>query len=180
MIIPTEQWKIVAGFTGYEVSSHGWVRTYRPVNGRGPFLREPREINPRAITGKPYLRVTLTNNDGRQVTRRVHILVLETFIGPRPTQEHQTRHLDGNHKNNRLDNLLWGTVQENSDDRLAHGTQVRGEKVGIAKLTEQQVQEIKAAIPFWKKGMATSFANKFGVGRTAITEIRKNNTWRHV
>ena len=175
-----ERWKPIPGFSGYEVSTYGRVRTYRPANGRGAFLNEPREINPRTITGKPYLRVTLTDNDGQQVTRRVHILVLETFIGPRPTQEHGTRHLDGNPKNNHLDNLLWGTAQENADDRLAHGTQVRGKKVGIAKLTEQQVQEIKAAIPFWKKGMATSFANKFGVGRTAITEIRNNNTWRHV
>ena len=180
MKIPSESWEIIAGFTGYEISTHGRVRTYRPVNGRGPLLTEPREVRPRSVKGKPYLRVTLSDNDNRQVTRKVHILVLETFTGPRPSPEHETRHLDGNHTNNHLHNLKWGTIQENADDRVAHGTQVRGILVNHARLTESQVQEIKQAIPVWTKGMDTQFAKKFGVGRTAIANIRSGKTWRRV
>lgn len=180
MIIPTEQWKIVAGFTGYEISSHGRVRTYRPANGRGPLLNKPREVKAKPISGKPYLKVTLTNNAGLQVSKKVHILVLENFVGKRPSIEYEGRHLDGNSFNNHLHNLKWGTTQENADDRLAHGTQVRGEQVAISKLNPEQVQEIKSAIPKWKKGMASEFAKKFGVGRTAITNIRDGKTWRHL
>ena len=180
MKIPSERWEIIAGFTGYEISTHGRVRTYRPANGRGPLLTEPREVRPRSIKGKPYLRVTLSDNHNRQLTKKVHILVLETFVGPRPSPEHETRHLDGNHTNNHLHNLKWGTTQENADDRIAHGTQVRGILVNHVRLTEKQVQEIKQAIPNWERGFTSIFSKKFGVSRSTINAVRDGITWRHV
>jgi len=183
MLIPVlgmEEWRKVPGFAGYEVSSYGGVRTYRPANGKGSLQPEPRTINPRSIAGKPYLRVKLTNAQGHQVDRKVHALVLLAFVGPRPTKQHKTRHLDGDHVNNRLDNLMWRTPQENADDRIAHGTQLRGACIAKAVLTEKQVQEIKQEIPNWKRGLTSEFSHKFGVARSTISSVRNGQTWGHI
>ena len=183
MIIPVlgiERWKPIPGFSGYEVSAYGRVRTYRPANGRGAFLETPRELIPRRIKNKPYLRVTLTDQSGKQVTRKVHRLVLETFVGPPPSHAHQTRHLDGDHVNNALDNLVWGTAQENSEDRIAHGTQLRGTQINTSVLSETQVAHIKAAIPVWKRGLTSKFAREFNVSRSTVDGVRNLKTWRHV
>ena len=114
------------------------------------------------------------------MTRKVHRLVLETFVGPSPSHVHQTRHLDGNHVNNTLDNLVWGTAQENSEDRIAHGTQLRGTQINTSVLSETQVTRIKAAIPVWKRGLTSEFAREFNVSRSTVDAVRNLKTWRHV
>lgn len=67
-----------------------------------------------------YLRVTLLSSDGKQSTKTVHKLVMETFVGPRPKDE-EIRHLDGNKTHNTLTNLKYGTKSENAQDRVQHG-----------------------------------------------------------
>jgi hypothetical protein len=63
-------------------------------------------------------------------SRLVHQLVLETFVGPCPENQ-ETRHLDGIPANNRLENLCWGTSQENNGlDKRRHGTLALGERHG--------------------------------------------------
>ena len=53
--------------------------------------------------------------------RRIHLLVMLAFVGPRP-EGLETRHFDGNHLNNSLENLRYGTSSENSMDEVRHGT----------------------------------------------------------
>ena len=50
----------------------------------------------------------------------VHILVLETFVGPRPLG-HVARHLNDVPDDNRLENLCWGSYKDNADDRRKNG-----------------------------------------------------------
>jgi hypothetical protein len=69
------------------------------------------------VNAKGYSHVTL---DGR--SRPVHQLVLEAFVGARPTPKHESRHLDGDSSNNRPGNLEWSTHAENNRDRVRHGT----------------------------------------------------------
>ena len=179
MIIP-EVWASVVGFTGYEVSNLGGVRTYRPRNGIGELLKTPRLMKPSAVSGRPYLRVKLANNAGKQVDRKVHLLVLEAFVGPRPTPEHDACHGPTGARDNRLSNLRWGTKQENAEDRIAHGTQLRGEQIHKTVLTTQQVSLVKTKIPNWKRGMCTKFAEEFGVCPSTIAAIRDGKAWGHI
>lgn len=173
----TEVWKILPNFTGYEISSLGNVRTYRSINGKGKLKALPRIVTPTRMPKKVYLRVNLRTDEGLSVHRPLHQLVLEAFKGLKPFPEAQGRHLDGNPDNCRIDNLEWGTVQENANDRIKHGTQVRGEKVSNSKLTSAQVTEIQLHIPYWKKGDGRHFANKFGVGDSTISAIKNGQTW---
>lgn len=129
---------------------------------------------------KEYLRVGLSDGAGNVQYFPVHTLLLLTFVGPRPSQYYDSCHNDGNAKNNFIDNLRWDTKQANANDRVKHGTQVRGELVYLAKLTEDQVREIKAALPFWKKGMGKFFCEKFGIGDSAVSSIKHGKTWAHI
>jgi len=69
-----------------------------------------------------YMLVRLTVGGGRKKFR-VHQLVCGVFNGPKPTPDHEVRHLDGNPGNNAAGNLVWGTRSENALDRQRHGTQ---------------------------------------------------------
>ena len=175
-----EEWRPVPGYIGYEASDLGRVRSYRSVNGRGPLKDSPHLILGKPAPGKEYLRVHLSGGTGGLKTMPVHIVILITFKGPRPSNEHDGCHGDGDAKNNALTNLRWGTKQSNADDRVNHGTQVRGTAVNLAVLTEAQVREIKAAIPTWKKGLGRRFAHKFGVGDSSISAVKRGHTWSHI
>lgn len=175
-----EEWVGIPDFVGYEVSNMGRVRTYRSINGRGAFKEQPRLMKNHPTPKKTYLRVRLTTQDGGYKDCPVHQLVLLAFKGPRPTEGHDSCHDDGNSRNNALSNLRWDTRQANADDRIRHGTQIRGIAVSLAVLTEAQVRGIKDALPTWKKGLGKYFANKFNVGNSSISAIKHGQTWKHV
>ena len=175
-----EEWKGLPDFIGYEVSSYGNLRTYLSANGKGGLRATARPVTQYPTPKKEYLRVKLIGHDGKPVDMPVHQAVLFAFHGPRPTPEHDSCHGDGNARNNHWRNLRWDTKQANADDRVNHGTQVRGEAVGLSVLTETQVLEIRKALPHWKKGMGREFAIKFGVGDSAIHSVKVGQTWKHV
>jgi hypothetical protein len=56
------------------------------------------------------------------------------------------RHLDGDPKNNRPENLAWGTQEENWMDRRAHGRARDGEEHWASKLTNEERAHIRWAI----------------------------------
>lgn len=53
--------------------------------------------------------------------RPVHRLVLEAFVGPCPEGMTVGRHLDDDPNNNHISNLAWGTVSDNSKDKVRNG-----------------------------------------------------------
>jgi hypothetical protein len=162
----TEEWRPVPGHPGYDVSSHGRVRSYRRRHG---LVAEPRLLSPVVgKTGYPHVAVT----GRRHVT--VHTLVLTTFVGPRPANM-ECRHLDGNRLNPRLDNLRWGTRSENYDDRRKHGTSNDGERAGAARLSNTQVQEVRSS-----DTPIRVLAARFGVSENTISRIRSGHRWRQL
>lgn len=106
-----ETWKAVPGASRYEVSDHGRVCSTR--------RSKPRILTPYR-SPKGYLILQIVTDEGTRRGVRVHVLVLEAFVGPRPAGQ-QTRHLDGDPGNNHLSNLRWGTMSENAFDIVRHG-----------------------------------------------------------
>lgn len=104
---------------------------------------------------------------------RVHVVVCLTFVGPRPPGQ-LVRHLDGSRENNVPRNLVWGTSLENEQDAFRHGTRTQmGETHAMAKLTAEQVREIRSA-PRGGKELAV----RYGVSYTTVKVIRSGKTWR--
>jgi hypothetical protein len=108
------------------------------------------------------------------MTRSVHRLVLEAFVGPNP-EGMVCRHLDGNPRNNHVGNLAWGTHVENGADQYTHGTRARGTRVRAAKLTEDDVRLIRESTD-----LSRALAVRFGVSKSAINRARHGHQWRHV
>jgi hypothetical protein len=153
----------------------------RFVNRRGEVYYEARPgllrpVQPEA-TEKGYLRVG-ARVGGRTVRRKVHHLVLEAFVGPCPDGM-ECRHKDGDRKNNHVGNLEWGTRLEQAADKRRHGTILRGERHGQAKLKgPAEARAIFLAVV--RKGEPKSFvAKKFGVTRHAVRAITSGRTWAH-
>lgn len=86
------QWKEVRGI---KVSSEGWVETQH----KGPRLPSHN------ISG--YRELAL---NGKKV--RVHTLVAEAFIGPRPSPDHTVDHINHDRGDNRVCNLRWASKAE--------------------------------------------------------------------
>lgn len=181
MIIPvSENWLPVVGCRGYEVSDLGNVRSYRSSNGRGELKDQPRPLKPSTMGDKPYLQVTLGYGNGTFRQVQVQLLVLEAFVGPRPSPLHDGCHNNGIGHDNHLSNLRWDTKSGNMEDKILHGTAQRGERHGNAVLTDDQVRQIKEALPNWKRGMGLEFAEKFGVGTSTISRVKREQSWTHV
>jgi hypothetical protein len=169
-----ERWRPVVGWEGlYSVSDHGRVRkdsstgTYRAGRIMKP---SPGQYG--------HLRVGLTRG-GRQFRYGVHVLVLTAFRGPAPPG-HMGRHFpDRDPANNRLDNLHWGTAKENQNDRVFHGTHVRGERQWRAKLTAAAVAKIRALLA-GRKHTQREIGQMFGVCNVAISLIKRGKNWKHV
>ena len=147
------RWRSIAGFSAYEVSDRGWVR-----RGRRHLSRQP--------THNGYLRVSLLADDGRRHWRRVHALVLEAFVGPRPDGHHGA-HGPGGQRDNSLANLRWAPPEENRPDRWATGRPTR--------LPPERVTELRARV-----GAGESFssvARALGLHRYTVARIARG-LWR--
>jgi hypothetical protein len=108
---------------------------------------------------------------------KVHILVITAFRGQRPSAIHQCAHEDGNRANAMLTNLRWKTPRENEHDKVRHGRNLVGSRVGTAKLTEDDVARIRM---IGRTKELLVIARMFGVSISTISLILLNKTWRHV
>lgn len=173
----THQWKHVACYPGYIVTSNGEVwscRTRGPGGRFGKWRRLQMKLN-----REGYARASLCRG-GKVKTVFVHTLVLEAFVGSCPSGL-QCRHLDGNRINNATENLAWGTSKENMADKIRHGTTGAGERNINAKLTSEQVilaRELRLRHPRRKSGVAHFLARWFGVSAGSIRDAYCGHTWK--
>jgi hypothetical protein len=75
-----------------------------------------------------------------------------------------------------LDHLELGTKAENMADKVRDGTDNRGEKSWSAKLTADQVLQIRAR----SKESRRELGLEFGVSRGTINSIIYRRSWKHV
>ena len=141
-----ETWLDVSGTDGrYAVSSHGNVRSnWSDV----PRRNLPHRIRIEKVTQLSawlhttgYMRVSL----GRNNHRYVHRLVAEAFL-PNPNAFPQVDHIDGDRKNNRLDNLRWVSVRQNAifggDRHLWEAQRIASAKRRIHDAKKQEYQAL--------------------------------------
>ena len=171
------EWRDVPGYEGfYQVSNFGSVVRLKRIL---PSLHEQGvRVHQNELRQMPWgkgarMSVVLSAYNV-QKRFQVHRLVLLAFRGP-PEGDLDGLHNDGNHLNNWLGNLRWGTHTDNMRDKTFHGTQMLGTKHHQAKLTEDDVREIRAA-----NATGRSLAEIYGVSQVAIHLIRTRKTWKHV
>ncbi len=111
MDVTPEEWRPVVGYEGlYEVSDTGRVRSLRA--NKIMRLQHHQQFG--------YKILTLSGH-GKRITKLIHVMVLTTFVGPRPDGL-VACHNDGNPANNTLANLRWDTQSSNLLDAVRQGT----------------------------------------------------------
>lgn len=172
---PTE-WRCCIGLTAYEVSDTGLVR--RSIAGRtrrkGHLLK--------AKGGRYHL----MTDSGNKIFKEKSHLVLEAFIGPRPSKNHMACHNNGWHEDNYYKNLRWGTNAENQADMKIHNTSRIGHRNGRSKLSPEQIRQLR--IDFSKReavgrpyGSLKQLNQKYGiVSSQHLADILSGKLWGHV
>jgi hypothetical protein len=156
----------------YVVGSDGsaWSVFCRDRNG----IHVRSRIRRMAAFRSRYLEYKMGDGQKRFCVRG-HVMVLETFVGPRPAG-HQAAHNDGTTDNNAVSNLRWATPKANARDKEGHGTVRRGEAHGRAKLTEKDVERVfslhAGGLGYRKIGAI------LGVTNLAIRQIIKGRNWK--
>ena len=74
--------------------------------------------------------------------------------------------------------LLVGSQSDNVADRVARDRSARGEQVHLAKLTEDEVQEIRSRRADGES--VQSLASRFSVSRQTVRDICAGRTWTHL
>jgi hypothetical protein len=156
-----EEWRDVICSPGYKVSDLG-----RVIGLRGRVLVPGRHGQ------KGYQAIRKTKG-----AFYIHTAVLEAFVCPRPDGL-EARHLDGDHDNNTVGNLAWGTKSDNMQDMIAHGRTLQGEKHHKARLTAEQVTAMRAA---YAHGLMNGMqlAAVYGVSFSHAYSILRRETWAH-
>jgi len=90
----------------------------------------------------------------------VHRMVLLAFVGPAP-EGMKCRHLNGNPKDNRLENLCWGTSSENNRDIVRHGRHI------TSRLSNDQIREIRRM-----PGSLRKIAAEFGICNQYVHDLK--------
>lgn len=100
-----EIWRDIEGYDGdYQISNFGRVKSRKKVKG----VR--RELIMSLISTSGWMTVTLFKK-GVGIPFQIHRLVAKAFV-PNPDNRRQVRHIDGDRKNNRADNLIWMVPKE--------------------------------------------------------------------
>lgn len=178
-----EIWKTIQGYENrYEVSNLGRVKSLERIDRYNRKIEE-KILAPRKHTGG-YLRVQLSKKDFY-----IHRLVAEAFI-PNPENKSQVNHIDGNKRNNRVDNLEWNTPLENNLHAIRTGLSKKdrdfmikmanceNHKKAIAKrreFTKEQIIEIRKS-----QETDTILAKRYNISRGQIYSIKHYRTYKEV
>ena len=108
----------------YEVSNIGRIRTKKQRYGqpRKDLNNKRAELKEyRYLTGRPdqvgYMQVDLFDSNSVRSKYRIHVVVMQTFVGL-PENGEVVCHYDDIKTNNHLTNLRYDTMKSNSQDRI--------------------------------------------------------------
>lgn len=143
-----------------------WLLSHKNYRGRGcliwPFLR----------TESGY---TIIDYNRKQ-TSASRAMCIEVY-GPPPTPQHEAAHTCGKGHEGCVHplHLRWATSSENEEDKKIHGTDNRGERHPMVKLTVGDViaiRSMKGNLPL------KEVARIFGVSESNVCGIQNRRFWR--
>lgn len=170
------QYAPIKNFPAYRVSDAGWIETkWRTGNFYNGFIRPNETWKRMRHNERPdgYHGVELRDGLGGKRRTYVHILVAESFVGPKPFKGAVVRHKDGKSSNNAASNLEWGTHLENEMDKKKHGSW--NSRYG-GKLTNDQRKSIRTRALAGES--QRELAEEFGASRPTVTRLVNGTTWR--
>lgn len=172
-----EIWKPVVGYEGYySITSLGRVQSHKRPTKRKSRSKRIGDFYLSDVNSLGYRIVTLKVN-GTKRTMKIHRMVAMAFI-PNPENKPQVNHKNGIKTDNRVENLEWATASENNIHAIRTGLAAEGSKRRSAKLTKDQVNEIRDHYKI-KQEPVRVIAKRYGMSRSAMREVLKNKTYKN-
>ena len=124
-----ESWKPIPDIPGYEASTLGRVRSIdrEIIYEDGRKRKYSGQILKQAINEHGYLSVCVRVNK-RPTWRKVHRIVAMAHLDSPRDGENIVRHINDEKTDNRVENLAWGTLSDNTQDSLRNGNNFNSEK----------------------------------------------------
>ena len=183
-----EVWKSILGYENYEVSNMGNVRSLdryitRAIAKGGGLQKCKGRLLKWVISTHKYPRASVQlSKKGHSKRYSVHGLVMIAFVG-NPPPDNEINHKNGKALDNKLSNLEYCTHKENAIHAYKSGLicppSFRGENHGMAKLNDEEVQQIR------NMRQTTSLtireiAKMYKVSKSLIGAIENRKVWRHI
>lgn len=123
------------------------------------------------------MKCVFVKRDGSRHLTSPHRLVAWTFL-PNPANLREVNHIDGNPQNNDVSNLEWVSSSENKHHAVRMGLMLSGEAHPQAKLTNDQVTELKIRVLTGEhiKDLAEEFNVQGSLISTAVNETYYRTT----
>ena len=178
-----EEWKPCPEYEAvYEISNLGNLKS-KPVyiqndgNFDGGYIKHIKLKN-QTINRDGYVTSKLCYG-GKCRRLTIHRLVAKAFI-PNPNNYTQVNHMDGNKKNNTVENLEWVSAAQNVQHAWATGLinsdHMLGSNHHKAKVSEQDVKDIRANTELTRKQLA----EKYKISPSTLADIINKRTWTHI
>lgn len=169
-----EVWKDIEEFDNrYQVSNLGRVRSL--YNNKQVMRKEPYIL--KIIEDRyGYNRVSITLYRKNHL-KSIHRLVANCFLEKIENKD-QVNHIDGNKKNNSIENLEWCNHLENMQHASLLGLikGLKGEKCPTSKLNQLQIDEIRE---LYKCGKTqTELSRTYNISQGQIGRIVRNERWK--
>lgn len=171
----TEIWKDIPDYENlYQSSNYGDIR--RKFDRYGNLINKILKYH---IDNGGYYRVCLCKNS-KTKWYRIHRLVMISFKYIKDYKQFDVRHIDGNPKNNNINNLAWCTHKENTADKKVHNTipDFNGSKNPSAILEDKDIIKIRE---YADNGMKKSLIAKlFNISYYTIWDIVNRRSWKNI
>ena len=181
-----ETWKPIYGFEGwYEISSDGRVRSLDRVIthskdktwGVSKIQVNDGQIIKSATNNKGYYYVRLYKNS-KYYKRYVHRLVAESFIPEHKKSYKVVNHINGNHQDNRPENLEWCTQKYNIQQAFKNGLVKTRKMIRSTNILTGETKEYKG-VSIAAKELGVSHSG-ISLCLTGKNKLCKGCTWEYM
>lgn len=156
--------------TIYEVSNIGQVRNKK----RGRLLKP-------WVSRDGYLQVRICLTNKINIPKLLHRIVAFTFI-PNDDPEHKTQvnHIDGNKRNNRVENLEWCTPSENVQHAFDTGLKsvAHGSDCSYSKYNDDQINLVCQLLERYVPMQLIAELTKVNYDQVKL--IKNGRNWKHI